>query len=225
VGAATSLQVSAADSGGAALTYTATGLPTGLSINASTGLISGTPAAAGVFSPTVGAHDTTGAAGSASFTWTIANAGGTGCTGQLVKNPGFESGATSWAATGGVIQTDGAHSHSGRGYSWLDGYGRTHTDTLSQVVSIPVGCHATLSYYLYISSSDTSTTAHDNLTVTAGSSTVQSFSNVNRGSGYVLRSVDVSAFAGQTVTLKWTGVENSSLATSFFVDDVAVNLS
>src|SRR4051794_20682976 len=40
VGTAKSLQISASDSGGAALTYSATGLPTGLSINASTGLIS-----------------------------------------------------------------------------------------------------------------------------------------------------------------------------------------
>ncbi len=43
VGTAKSLQISASDSGGAALTYSATGLPTGESINASTGLISGTP--------------------------------------------------------------------------------------------------------------------------------------------------------------------------------------
>ncbi|MDP9167195.1 MAG: putative Ig domain-containing protein [Actinomycetota bacterium] len=225
VGAPASLQVSAVDSGGATLTYTATGLPPGLSINSSTGLVSGTPTSSGGFNVTVGAHDATGAAGSATFTWTIANAVGTGCSGQLVKNSGFESGSTSWAATAGVIQTDGAHAHSGRGYSWLDGYGTSHVDTLSQAVTIPSGCHATLSYDLYISSADTSTTAHDTLTVAAGSTTVQSFSNVNRGSGYVLRSVDVSAFAGQTVTLKWTGIENASLATSFFVDDVAVNLS
>jgi hypothetical protein len=41
----------------------------------------------------------------------------------------------------------------------------------------------------------------------------------------VLRTVDLSAFAGQTVTLKWTGSENSSIPTSFFVDDTALTLS
>ena len=47
VGTAPSLQVSASDSAsGQTLTYSATGLPAGLSINASTGLISGTPTTA-----------------------------------------------------------------------------------------------------------------------------------------------------------------------------------
>ena len=41
----------------------------------------------------------------------------------------------------------------------------------------------------------------------------------------MLRTVDLSAFAGQTVTLKWTGVENTSVATTFFVDDTALTLS
>ena len=52
VGTAASLQMSGTDSGGLALTYTATGLPTGLSISSS-GLISGTPSAAGTYSVTV----------------------------------------------------------------------------------------------------------------------------------------------------------------------------
>jgi hypothetical protein len=39
------------------------------------------------------------------------------------------------------------------------------------------------------------------------------------------RSVSLSAYAGQTVTLKWTGTEDYSLQTSFFVDDTAVTLA
>jgi Putative Ig domain len=226
VGTATSLQISASDSGGAALTYSASGLPTGLSISSS-GLVSGTPTAAGTFSVTATATDSTGASGNASFTWTISGGGGGGsCSGQKLANPGFESGAASWTQSSGVINTDGAHSHAGTGYAWLDGYGTTHTDTLSQAVTIPAGCKATLTYYLYISSSETSTsTAYDKLTVAANGTTVQSFSNVNKGSGYVQRSVSLSSYAGQTVTVKWTGTEDSSLQTSFLVDDTAVTLS
>jgi hypothetical protein len=78
VGTAASLQISASDSAtGQTLTYTATGLPAGLSINSASGLISGTPTTAGTSSVTVTATDTTGAAGTAAFTWTI-NTSGTG---------------------------------------------------------------------------------------------------------------------------------------------------
>ena len=69
---AVSLQISAADSAsGQTLSYSATGLPRGLAINSATGLISGTPTRTGTSTVTVTAADTTGAAGSASFTWTV----------------------------------------------------------------------------------------------------------------------------------------------------------
>ena len=76
VGSAASVQVAASDSAsGQTLTYSATGLPAGLSINSATGLISGTPSTAGTSSVTVTATDTTGATGSASFSWTVSSAG------------------------------------------------------------------------------------------------------------------------------------------------------
>ena len=65
------VQIQATDSAaGQSLTYSATGLPAGLSISSS-GLITGTPTTAGTSSVTVTATDGTGASGSASFTWTI----------------------------------------------------------------------------------------------------------------------------------------------------------
>ena len=138
-------------------------------------------------------------------------------------NPGFESGQTSWASTSGVVNTDGAYSHSGIGYAWLDGYGYSHTDTLSQSVRIPAGCHATLSYWLRIDTQESGSTPYDVLKLTANSTTLSTFSNVNAGP-YAQHSVDISSYAGQTVSIKWTGTEDSSLATSFFIDDTAVTL-
>jgi hypothetical protein len=222
VGAAVSLRLSA--SGGAApYTWTAVGLPAGLSISSS-GLISGTPTAAASYSVTATARDSANTTAGTTFAWTITNSGGS-CSGQRLANPGFESGAGSWTATGGVINTDGAHAHTGSGYAWLDGYGATHTDSVSQTVSIPAGCHASLSYYLRITSAESAATAYDKLTITANGTSAQSFSNVNKGTAYVLRTVDLSAYTGGTVTIKWTGVEDSSVATSFFLDDTALTLS
>ncbi len=62
---------------GQTLTYSATGLPAGLSIAASTGIISGTPATVGTSNVTVRAADngTPSMSGSTSFTWTISDAG------------------------------------------------------------------------------------------------------------------------------------------------------
>jgi O-glycosyl hydrolase len=71
-GTAVSLPIKASDSAsGQTLTYSATGLPAGLSISSSTGVISGTPTTAATYNVTVTATDTTKASGSASFTWKI----------------------------------------------------------------------------------------------------------------------------------------------------------
>ncbi|MEV5530538.1 putative Ig domain-containing protein [Streptomyces prunicolor] len=224
-GSTASLQISGSDSAGAALTYSATGLPTGLSIS-SAGLISGTASTAGTYAVTVTAKDSTGASGSASFTWTVSTSGGGSCTStQLLGNAGFESGATTWTATSGVITSDtGEAARTGSYKAWLDGYGSTHTDTLSQSVTIPSGCTGTtFTFYLHVDTAETSTsTAYDKLTVTAGSTTLATYSNLNAATGYVAKSFSLSSFAGSTVTLKFSGVEDSSLQTSFVLDDTAV---
>ncbi|MGW0763969.1 putative Ig domain-containing protein [Streptomyces sp. NPDC002676] len=225
-GSAASLQISATDSAGAALTYSASGLPTGLSIGSSTGLISGTATTAGTYQVTVTATDSTGASGSTSFTWTVTGTGGTCTSSQLLANPGFESGATGWTASSGVITNDtGEAAHGGSYKAWLDGYGSAHTDTASQSVTIPAGCKATLTFYLHIDTAETGSTAYDKLTVSAGSTTLATYSNVNAASGYAQKTFDLSSLAGQTVTLKFNGVEDSSLQTSFVVDDTALTTS
>ncbi|MEU9185834.1 M4 family metallopeptidase [Streptomyces sp. NPDC048484] len=227
VGTAVSLQVSASSTNSGSLTYAATGLPTGLSISGS-GAITGTPTAAGTYSTTVTVTDSTGAKGTASFTWTVSSTGGGTCTSaQLLGNAGFESGNTTWTASSGVITNDTDQAAHGGSYkAWLDGYGSTHTDTLSQSVTIPSGCKASFTFWLHIDSSETTTsTAYDKLTVTAGSTTLATYSNLNKATGYVQKTFSLSSFAGSTVALKFSGVEDSSLQTSFVVDDTAVTTS
>ena len=106
VGTAVSLQIHATDSAsGQTLTYSATGLPAGLSINSSSGLISGTPTTAGTSSVTVTAKDTTNASGSASFSWTINPAGGNTVT---VTNPGNQTGTVGTGVSLQIHATDSA---------------------------------------------------------------------------------------------------------------------
>ncbi|WP_045303205.1 S53 family peptidase, partial [Saccharothrix sp. ST-888] len=150
-----------------------------------------------------------------------------GCTSaQLLGNAGFESGSSTWTSSSGVITTDsGEAAHSGSYKAWLDGYGSAHTDTLSQTVSIPAGCKASFSFWLHIDTAETGSTAYDKLTVQANSTTVATYSNADAASGYVQKTIDLSAFAGKTVTLKFTGVEDSSQQTSFVIDDTALSIS
>jgi hypothetical protein len=236
VGTAVSLPVKATDSAsGQTLTYSASGLPGGLSISSSTGTISGTPTTAGSYSVTVTATDTTGAAGTASFTWTVGSGSGSGCTAsQLLGNPGFETGTASpWTASSGVIADNSKEPpHSGTWDAWLDGYGKTTTDTLGQTVTLPAGCTtASLSFWLHIDTAETSTTtAYDTLKAQVLNSsgtvlaTLATFSNLNAATGYTQHTYSLAAYAGQAVTLKFTGAEDSEYQTSFVVDDTALNV-
>jgi hypothetical protein len=94
-------------------------------------------------------------------------------------------------------------------------------------VTVPAGCTtASFSFYLHIDSAETSTTtAYDKLTVQAGTTTLATYSNVNKNTGYAQKSFSLASYAGQTVTLKFTGTEDSTLQTSFVVDDTALNVS
>ncbi|MEU7095670.1 putative Ig domain-containing protein [Kitasatospora aureofaciens] len=228
-GSSVSLQIQAGDSAsGQSFTYSATGLPTGLSINSTTGLITGTATTTGSYNVTATAKDTTGASGSTSFGWTVTGTGGSCTPAQLLGNPGFETGsAAPWTTTSGVIDNSTSEpAHSGSWKAWLDGYGTSHTDSLSQTVTIPSGCKASLSYWLHIDTAETTTTAqYDKLTVTVNGTTVATYSNLDHNTGYAQKTIDLSAYAGQSVTLKFNGVEDSSLQTSFVIDDTAIQTS
>ncbi len=152
----------------------------------------------------------------------------------MLANPGFESGAGSWTASSGVITNDtGEAARTGSYKAWLNGYGSAHTDTLAQTVTVPAGCtSANLSFYLHVDTAETTTsTAYDTLKAqvldSSGTvlSTLATYSNLNAASGYTQRSFNLASYAGQTVTIKFTGTEGSTLQTSFVVDDTALNVA
>ncbi|MFC0008035.1 M4 family metallopeptidase [Micromonospora siamensis] len=245
-GGSVSSTVSTATTAGTAQTVSlsASGLPSGASASFNpTSVTSGgsstltittssaTPA--GTYSVTV--TGTGAVTHTATYTLTVNGTGG-GCTGagQKLGNPGFESGNTVWSATSGVITSSASQpARTGSYKGWLDGYGSTHTDTLSQAVSLPSGCSSyNFSFYLHIDTAETtSSVAYDTLKVQVLNSsgtvlaTLATYSNLNKATGYTLRSFSLASYAGQTVTLKFTGTEDASLQTSFVVDDTAVNVS
>ncbi len=156
--------------------------------------------------------------------------GGGGTGGQLFANPGFESGVTGWSQTPGVIDSStGRPARTGSWKAWLDGYGTSHTDTLSQTVAVPsAAASATLSFWLRVDTAETGSIVYDTLRVqvlnTSGGvlATLATYSNVGATATYGQKSFNLSAYRGQTVTIRFDGTEDSSLQTSFVIDDTAL---
>ena len=149
---------------------------------------------------------------------------------ELLLNRGFESGSVNWVATAGVINNSTQQTpRTGSWYAWLDGYGTTHTDTLYQQIAVPSSATSvTLSFWLKITTAETTTTtAFDTLQVQIRNSsntvlsTLATYSNLNKSTGYVLKTFDLTAFKGQTIRIYFLGTEDSSLQTSFVIDDTS----
>lgn len=246
-GSSATSTISTTVSGGfnASVALSASGLPSGVTAafsptsiaapgngSATMTLTASSTATAGTYSITV-----TGTGGGKTHTTTVsltvtASSGGT--TTQILANPGFESGAVSWTTTTGVItNSTGEAPHSGSWYAWLDGYGSATTDTLQQQVTIPSAATAAkLNFYLHIDTAETTTTtAYDTLKVQIRNSsgtvlaTLATYSNLNHNTGYSLKSFDLLAYKGQTIQVYLIGVEDSTLQTSFVVDDFALNVT
>ena len=150
---------------------------------------------------------------------------------ELIGNGGFESGATVWTASSGVIDNSTTQTaHGGSWKAWLNGYGSAHTDTMYQTVSIPASATSVaLSFWLKVVSDETTTTtAYDTLKLqvrnASGSvlATLGTWSNLNKGSSYAQKNFDLGAYKGQTVQIYFVGTEGSSVATSFLLDDVSL---
>lgn len=192
-----------------------------------------TYAAAGTYSVTETVTDSVSGTTSAKTSSVTVTSG---ASSQLIVNSGFETGAaTPWTLSSGTLCSNstctGEVAHAGTYFVWLNGYGAVHTDTASQSVAIPSGkTTASLSYYLHIDTAETGSTAYDTLTVqvlnSAGTvlKTLATYSNVNAASGYTVHTASLAAYIGQTVTLKFTGTEDSSNQTSFVLDDVTLTV-
>ncbi|NUR15401.1 MAG: M4 family metallopeptidase [Dermatophilaceae bacterium] len=148
-------------------------------------------------------------------------------TGGALTNGGFESGQTGWTGTAGPITNNtGRPARTGTWKMWLGGNGVAGSESESQTFAVPAtAVTPTLTYYIRIDTAETTTTtAYDTATVSINGVTKHSFSNLSTPkSSYVVKTIDLTAYKGTNVTLKFADTEDSSLQTSFVVDDVSTN--
>ncbi|WP_405068771.1 M20/M25/M40 family metallo-hydrolase [Kribbella sp. NBC_01510] len=151
---------------------------------------------------------------------------------NLILNPGFESGTANWTGTTGVITNSTSRpAHGGSYKAWLQGNGRSSTENIGQSVAIPAAATAaSLSLWIRIDTAETTTsTVYDTVKVqivdNGTTATLATYSNVDRTTSYVQKTLNVLAYKGKTVTVRFLGQEDSSLQTSFVIDDVALTTS
>lgn len=177
----------------------------------------------------------------AAFTGISVPAGVAACTGgdpepptgdNLLLNPGFESGAVNWTGTSGPITNNtGRPARTGTWKLWLQGNGRTTTENVGQSVAIPASAtSASLSFWIRIDTAETtSSTVYDTAKIQivdgGTTTTLATYSNLNKNTTYVQKTFNVTAYKGKTVTVKFLGQEDSSLQTSFVVDDTSLTAS
>ncbi len=152
------------------------------------------------------------------------------CT-NLLKNPGFESGRVEWTESSsngyGLICTGtscgaAVTSRTGSYAAWLAGANR-ESSQISQPVTLPAGQSSTLSFWQRISSTDVCGYDYGYVRVLSNgvTTTVKSYNlcSSNNTSGWVNTKIDLSTYAGKTVTIIFRATTDSSNISSFFIDD------
>ncbi|MFC4782951.1 hypothetical protein ACT8ZV_00620 [Nocardioides sp. MAHUQ-72] len=147
--------------------------------------------------------------------------GGTGTPAERVVNGGFESGNSYWSlGSGASVVTTRAYAGT---HSLLVGGTTSSTQSATQQVTVPTGASSqTLTLRSYVTTQESGSTAYDRLNIQANGTTLKSYSNASPTGTWTATTVDLSAYAGQTITLKLQAVNDSTLPTSFYVDVVSV---
>lgn len=154
-----------------------------------------------------------------------------GATGNLLANPGFENGIyqTEWHTSDYLMLV--GETHSGSYHTWLGGYWNAN-DYIWQEVTLPAGQKAVLDFWYKLEPGSSVSDSKDILTVE-----VDSISNVKLQTLFSVvgptvatgwkqsASFDLSAFAGQTIRIRFAGTTGSSSKTSFYIDDTSLTLT
>ncbi len=151
-------------------------------------------------------------------------------TGNVVSNPGFESGSLSpWTSCGSVAgpKISSVQAHSGTESALVGSIAKPEvngTEGICQTVTVPAG--ATLSFWVYEGTDDTIRYVDQEADVlsTSGSQLAQLYAEATSTNGWVEKTFGLSAYAGQTVQL-YFGIKGNGYASDYvylYLDDVSL---
>ncbi|MDU0460266.1 MAG: M4 family metallopeptidase [Geobacteraceae bacterium] len=163
-------------------------------------------------------------------------------TSNILQNGNFESGHNIWTeycsdgSLNSIIASNAGSGNNGSsGYAAFGGFNGL-TEYIYQDVTIPADASAaTLSFYYYITTTESSTTTamYDNLyleilnpTTSATLATLTSLSNVDHNSAWTKSSdYNLLSYKGSTVRIRFRSTMDSTLPTTFNIDDVVLNVT
>ncbi|MGW1427888.1 M4 family metallopeptidase [Streptomyces sp. NPDC002431] len=145
-------------------------------------------------------------------------------TGNALTNGSFEQGTSGWTQSDDIITNSPLQAgHGGSWYAWMMGYGTSAIESVSQSnIAVPSTGTPKLTFWLKVSTQESGSTAYDTLKVKVNGTALATYSNANASAGYVQKTIDLSAYKGQTVKLEFAGTEDAYLSTIFLLDDIAI---
>jgi hypothetical protein len=145
-----------------------------------------------------------------------------------IPNGDFESGAVSWSEYSShgwdlIGEWSLVTGHSGTWYTWLGGE-YDDTSYIDQVLTVSASCPY-LVFYHYIASQDSC--GLDNGYVRINETAVETIQlcSTNSTGGWVKKSIDLSSYADQSVSIQFRVETDSSLNSNWFIDDVSFQAS
>jgi len=155
-------------------------------------------------------------------------AGMTAACVQLIRNGGFEEGASGWDAYSaqGYDLISNFNPHTGSLGAFLGG-ANDADDRLSQALTLPVDTTLTLNSWWYLATAETAGT-FDTLTIALTAAdgtllaTLATLDNTATAGQWAELTVDLTAYAGQSVVLRYAARTDQDLVSEFYLDDISV---